>query len=61
MWLFNVGKDFALGNSLFGAIKLAANPDLDKYKNSGYGIGFDARESSSLLNDNGFGENVKTQ
>ena len=43
-WLFNVGKDFALGNSLFGAVKLTKNTDLDKCKYSGYGIGFDARE-----------------
>ena len=30
------------GNSLFGAIKLTKNADFDKYKYSGYGIGFDA-------------------
>ena len=29
--LFSVDKDFALGNSLFGAVKLTTNPDPDKY------------------------------
>ena len=38
LWPFNVGKDFAVRNSLFGAVKLA---DPDKYKYSGYGTGFD--------------------
>ena len=28
-------------NALFGAVKLAKNTDIDKYKCSGYGIGFD--------------------
>ena len=36
-----------LGNSSFGAVKLT-NPDPDKYKYSGYGIGFDAIGSFSL-------------
>ena len=30
-----------LENSLFSAVKLAKNADIDKYKYSGYGIGFD--------------------
>ena len=34
-------------NSLFGAIKLANNPEIDKYKYSGYGIGFDSGGSFS--------------
>ena len=45
---FSVGKDFLLGNSLFGAVKLTKNADPDKYKYSGYGIGFDARGSFLL-------------
>ena len=28
--------------SLFGAVKLTKNPSTDKYKYSGYGIGFDS-------------------
>ena len=58
LWPFNVGKDFALGNSLFGAVKLTKNTDLDKYKYFGYGIGFDARGRYSLSDGSGFGENV---
>ena len=30
-------------NCLFGAVKLTKNADIDKYKYSGYGIGFDGR------------------
>ena len=29
-----------LGNALFGAVSLVKIPDKDKYKYSGYGIGF---------------------
>ena len=32
------------GNSLFGAVKLTKNADLDKYRCSGYSIRFDASE-----------------
>ena len=35
--------NFALENCLFGAVKLTKNTDIDKYKYSGYGIGFDSR------------------
>ena len=40
-------KDFSitLENCLFGSIKLTENTDIDKYKYSGYGIGFDSRGS----------------
>ena len=31
----------ALENCLFGAVSLTKNDDIDKYKYSGYGIGFD--------------------
>ena len=37
--------DFALENCLFGAVKLTKITDIDKYKYSGYGIGFDSRET----------------
>ena len=33
----------ALENCLFGSVKLIKNSDIDKYKYSGYGIGFDRR------------------
>ena len=31
LWLFTVGKDFALENSLFGAVKLTIDADPDIY------------------------------
>ena len=40
LWPFNVVKDCALGNSLFGPIKLTMDDDFDKYKYSGNGTGF---------------------
>ena len=36
-----------LENALFGAVSLTKNVDIDKYKYSGYGIGFDKRSSFS--------------
>ena len=36
---------FTLGNSLFGAVKLTKNAYPDKYRYSGYGIGFDIKRS----------------
>ena len=47
----------ALKNCLFGAVNLTKNADIDKYKYSGYGIGFDRKSSFSFLSD-GFGENI---
>ena len=38
---------FTLENCLFGAVKLTKSTDIDKYKYSGYGIGFDSRGSST--------------
>ena len=35
--------DPTLRNSLFGAVRLTKNTDIDKYQYSGYGIGFDRR------------------
>ena len=37
-----------LKNPLFGADKLSTNADIDKYKYSGYGIGFDRRGTFSF-------------
>ena len=53
-----VGKDFALGNSLFGAVKLNKYVDLDKYKYSGYGIAFDGRGYFSLSVSSGLCKNL---
>ena len=58
LWPFNFGKDFALINSLFGAVKLTTHTDPDNYKYSGYGIGFHARESFPLSNGTCSGKNV---
>ena len=44
-----------LRNSLFGAVKLNKFIDTEKYKYSGYVIGFDARGYLSLSSVNGFG------
>ena len=39
----NYNPDFTLENCLFGAVKITKNTDVDIYKYSGYGIGFDGR------------------
>ena len=49
--------DFTLNSCLFGSVKLAKNADLDKYKCSGYGIGFGSR-SEFPFSDESVGENV---
>ena len=41
-------SDPTLENCLFGAVTLAKNADKEKYGYSGYGIGFDRRESFSF-------------
>ena len=46
-----------LENCLFGAVTLTKNADIDKYKYSGYGIGFDGRGNFSFPGG-GFGQNV---
>ena len=46
----------AIENCLFGSVKLTKNSDIDKYKYSGYGIGFDRRDKFSF--GDGFGQNV---
>ena len=40
-------SNIALENCLFGAVKLIKNSDVEKYKYSGYDIGFDSRGSFS--------------
>ena len=49
--------DPILKNSLFGAVRLTKNPNIDKYQYLGYGIGFD-RKSSFSIPGGGFGQNV---
>ena len=44
-------------NCLFGAVTLTKNVDIDKYHDSGYGIGFH-RKGSFSFPGSGFGENV---
>ena len=41
---------------MFGSVKLTKNPDIGKYKYSGYGIGFDRRGEFSF--GDRFGQNV---
>ena len=50
-------SDPTLKNCLFGGVNLTKNADIDKYRYSGYGIGFDRRSSFSFPGD-GFGQNV---
>ena len=40
--------DPTIKNCLFGAVTLSKNADIEKYKYSGYGIGFDRRTSHFL-------------
>lgn len=59
LWLHTVGREFELGNSLFGTSKLTTNTtDFEKNEYPGYGIWFDARGSFSLSDSSGFGKNV---
>ena len=46
-----------LSNCLFRSVKLTKNTDLDKYKYTGYGIGFDSR-SEYLFTAGSYGKNV---
>ena len=50
-------SDPTLKNGLFGAVSLTKNVDIEKYKYSGYGIGFDRRSRFSIPSG-GFGQNV---
>ena len=46
--LRNFNTNFTLSNCLFGSLKLTKNADLDKYKFTRYGIGFDSCGEYSL-------------
>ena len=54
----NCGYNYhTLENCLFGAVTLTKNNDIDKYRYSGYGIGFD-RKGSFSFPGGGYGKNV---
>ena len=53
----NISDYPTLENCLFGAVSLTKNADIDKYKYSGYGIGFD-RHGSFSSPGIGLGRNV---
>ena len=55
--LRNLNTDFKLYNCSFGSVKLTKIAALDKYKYSGYGIGFNSR-SEFPLPDGTMGKNV---
>ena len=50
-------SDPTINNCLFGAVTLTKNADIDKYRYSDYGIGFDRRSSFSFPGG-GFGQNI---
>ena len=54
---FNISEYPTLENCLFGAVSLTKNADIDRYKYSGYGIGFD-RHGSFSFPGTGLGRNV---
>ena len=47
--MFCLSSFLTLENCLFGALSLTKNIDIDKYKYSGYGIGFDRKGFFSHL------------
>ena len=55
--LRNLNTDFALKNCLIGSVKLTKSADPDKYKCSGYSIGFYSC-SEFLFKDASMGKNV---
>ena len=55
LWLRNLNTDFTLNNCLFGSVGLTKSADPEKYKYSGYGIGFDSRPDF-LFTDGGVGK-----
>ena len=54
---YNISSYPTLENCLFGAVSLTKHVDIDQYKYSGYGIGFD-RNGEFSFGNNGFGRNV---
>ena len=58
--VYEISKNYSIStyptleNCLFGAVSLTKNADIDKYKYSGYGIGFD-RHGEFSFGTRGFG------
>ena len=52
----NISRDPTLENYLFGTVKLTKHIDIDRYKYSGYGIGFDRKGCFSISDE--VGKNV---
>ena len=52
---YNISSYPTLEHCLFGAVSLTKNADIDQYKYSGYGIGFDRHGGFSF--GNGLGKN----
>ena len=50
-WLRDLNTDFTLGSCVFGSVKLTNSYNLDKYKYSGYSIGFDSRLKFSFTDE----------
>ena len=55
-WVF-LALTLMIQNSLFGAVTLTKNADIDNYQYSGYGIGFYKKSSFSLAGGR-FGQRV---
>ena len=53
---YNISSYPTLENFLFGAVSLTKHVDIDQYKYSGFGIGFDRKGEFSF--GDGFGRNV---
>ena len=53
----NRDSNLTIEKTLFGAVSLTKNADVDKYKYSGYGIAFD-RKGSFSFPGRGYGQNV---
>ena len=56
-WSRDLNTEYALGGCLFQSVKLNKNFDTDKYKYSGYSVGFDLRSEFSLP-EGSMGKNV---
>ena len=60
--VYEISKNYSipsyptLENRLFGAVSLTKNANIDQYKYSGYGIGFD-RKGEFSFGSRGFGRN----
>ena len=49
--MYRLGSFFTLVNCLFGEVSLTKNADINKYKYSGYGTGFDGGGNFSFPGD----------